>query len=274
MVLTSQIPTSPYDPRELEEVPLDNAPLVRVLCQVRHSALLSLASENSNELALRFAGRISDDYPLYTVSREAGIVITPTGMENDNRTASTLWRLKSKDEVWQVTFSKDFISLETAKYDGRNKFQDRLTNILAAYNEEINPPVASRIGLRFTNRIDNEDQLKNLDSLVRTELLGHVNVDLPSGVTMEHSFGQAQYLDSAGGLTYNWGLLPAGGMFDVTLPAVPRPSWVLDIDVFSSTRTAFNADVLASVMNNLAVRAYTCFRWSVKPHFLEVFESA
>jgi uncharacterized protein (TIGR04255 family) len=113
-----------------------------------------------------------------------------------------------------------------------------------------------------------------LAELIRPELLGPAATSLPSGVQLQHSVSGAQFATATGGSLLNWGLLSANGVFDPTIPAIDTPSWLLDIDVFSSEKAVFDADQLIGVTRDLAARAYTHFRWAVTENFLETFEGS
>lgn len=272
--MPSEPPHSPYDLDFTEECPLADAPLVRVLAQVRHPALRVLSGEQGNDIALRIARRVAEEYPVFDRQHESTYVVTPEGVREERDTTAFIWRLRDASEAWQLSFGKEFVALETASYAGRRDFCDRLARALRAYAEEVAPPSASRIGIRYTNRLDQAAHLKDIARLIRTELLGPVSLELPPSVALGHSFSQAQFLAPDGGSILNWGYLPANGLFDPTMKPTATASWLLDIDAFHSTKVDFDAEHLDSLTRTLAARAYTHFRWAVTDEFLETFKGS
>lgn len=272
--MPASILASPYDDQEIEETYLGNAPLVRVLAQVRHPTLAVLVGSEGKSAALRVAERLSKDYPIFNTVKDAQLVVLPKGIERV-REDSTTWRISSSDENWQVSLNQGFISFETSKYEGRSDFCRRLSRVLTAYSQEIEPPTASRTGIRYTNRIDDPGIIANLPDLVRPELLGPAASNLPNGVQLRHSFSQAQYLNGeGGGLLVNWGLLPPDSGIDATISPVPRPTWILDVDSFEANKRSFDAQVLSEMVRDLASRAYQCFRWAVTDEFIDTFRGS
>jgi uncharacterized protein (TIGR04255 family) len=265
-------PASPYDVEHVDEVPLRHAPLVRVLAQVRHPALRALSGEQAEFTALNVSARLSDAYPIFEVARESAIVVTSNGVTETNELATPIWRLRNPDENWQISFTKDFIAIETKAYAGRTEFCDRLREALLTYQEVVRPPSIIRVGVRYTNRLVADEHLSRLADLVRGELLGPAVAELPAGVNLAHSFGQAQYGLPDGGSLLNWGILPPNSTFDASIPPIPGRSWLLDIDCFSIARSAFDASVASDLARQLATRAYAHFRWSVTEGFIRAFK--
>ncbi|MER7587946.1 TIGR04255 family protein [Micromonospora sp. NPDC127501] len=268
-------PASPYDDEAIEEVPLASAPLVRVLAQVRHPALLVLSNEEEGtEAAMRVGSRIAKQFPIFESGHESSVLITQEGIKEKKADSSWIWRLRSGDDAWQVTFTRNFVALETSRYRGRTDFLERLSQVLTAYGKEIDPPSVSRVGFRYTNRISDTSHIDMLPELVRPELLGPAGAPLPENATLTHAFGQSQFVTDWGGSLLNWGLLPPNGVFDPTITPTANKSWILDLDLFNSQRRPFDASSLVLTANNLAGRAYTHFRWAVTSKFLEVFGEA
>ena len=272
--MVAAIPSSPYDPEAVEECRLGNAPLVRVLAQVRHPALLSLTGEEANQTALRVAHALDDHFPIFEAARETGIIVTPAGVKEHQDSGAAIWRLRDSKETWQVSFGKEFLAIETSAYDGRTHFCDQLSSVLSAYVNEVRPPSATRIGVRYTNRITEPRDLTRIKDLVRRELLGLVGTEFPAGTELLHSFSQAQFATIDGGSSLNWGLLPANTSFDPSLTAVDLPSWILDIDAFHSARVPFEVETVTELARSLAGRAYTHFRWAITEEFLNTYREA
>jgi uncharacterized protein (TIGR04255 family) len=261
--------TSPFGDDRVEELRLVDTPLVRVVAQVRFPRLSVLAAGDAGANAI--AGALRDTYPLLNESREVAVTITPEGV-SPAPGGGRLWQLRSSDLSWQVSFGPEFVSLDTSAYVSRDDFVARLETMLACFTEQVAPPFAERIGVRYINRIQ-KDTLDQLKDLVRPEVFGGLGVPLP-GVSLTHCLSDALYNMQPGGtevtdsLRARWGLLPAGAVLDPLLPPDPAPSWVLDLDSFRVGKTSFGAKAVAADVRTLAERGYRYFRWVVTPAFL------
>lgn len=256
---------SPFGDEPITEVPLPGAPLARVLAQVRFPRLSSMVGDN--DLALQFAAAVRDDYPLFEEQRETTVVVTSEGVRSapdDGR----VWRLRSADEAWQVSFGETFMAVDTASYQSRDDFVARLASAVENFVEVVAPPFMERLGVRYINRIDDAPTLARLSQLVRPEVLGGVAVPLP-GVALIHSMSESLYvLDASHRLQARWGLLPPGAVLDASTPPLPDPSWVLDVDSYREMRFGVDSTTVADAARTLADRAYRFFRWAVTGDFL------
>ena len=72
-----------------------------------------------------------------------------------------------------------------------------------------------------------------------------------------------------------WGVLAPQVSPDPTAIApLPRESFLIDIDVSSVSRRAFDVNALSDAFHGLAERAYSVFRFAVTDSFLEAFGGA
>jgi uncharacterized protein (TIGR04255 family) len=173
-----------------------------------------------------------------------------------------------------MSFSNDFVSLDTSNYIGRGDFCSRLDEVVAAYSEIVKPPRAVRIGIRYTNRIEDSDLVEALPRLIRAEVLGTAAVNLPEGAKLVHHLSQAQYRFADRGLTVNWGKMPPNAVLDQTLPPVPVPTWTLDLDAFSDVVGKFSAAEIGQTERELALSAYRYFAWAVTDEYRSRFGGA
>lgn len=266
--MTNSARTGPFGAAVYEEVQLPHSPLVRVLTQVRFPRLSALAT--GNELALQIAGDLSNAYPIYDESRELEITITEERI-NQAPGAKTMWRLKSADEKWTVTFADNFFALETTAYAGREDFTFRFKDAWSRFDAAVNPPSVQRVGVRYTNRITNSSILRDLKTMVDPGILGGSAESLQHA-QLVHSMGETLYqLDGNSGLLSRWGILPPNAVLDPTLPPAEERCWVLDIDSFSDRRHESAAQALFEEIAQLAQQSYQYFRWVTNDRFLETF---
>lgn len=260
---------SPFGDEDITEVPLRDAPLARVLAQVRFPRLASLAA--GDDAANAYASAMGRQYPILNEQREMGLTISPEGVTPTQGTAR-VWQLRSADQQWQVSFADAFLAVDTAAYRSREEFAARVVDAWRVFVEVVAPPFIERIGVRYINRVVDDVLLSELPALVRTEALGGLSAALPSGVKLAHSMHESLYqFDELNGLQARWGLLPAGASLDPTLPAVPTVSWVLDLDAFRMGQAPVDAAEVGAQVEHLAERAYRYFRWVTTPQFLTRF---
>ena len=266
--------SSPFGTEPVEEVFLPQAPLARVVAQIRFPRLAALSVSDDAANAISLA--LSKEYPLLNETTETAVVITPEGVTQQPG-AGRLWHLQDAELAWQVTFGREFVALHTAAYTRRDDFLERLARVTQCFTDVVAPPFSERIGIRYINRLE-EPFMAVLAELVRPEVLGGLAVPMQEhGVALAHTLSEALYsMDPTGpgvtdALHARWGLLPSGSVLDPTLPAVDAASWVLDLDSFRMRRGAFETAAISDEVRTLADRAYRFFRWVVTPEFLTRF---
>lgn len=246
-----------------EEVPLRNAPLVRVIGQVRFSPILAVAGA---EFIAPFQEAIRSRYPVLRQEHTQGIQFGHEGVGVAPKQIA--WRFSDVGETWRLSLAPDFVALETTAYASRNDFVDRMQVLLEAVAEHIGPAVVLRIGLRYIDRITGKD-IDDIATFVRPEMLGIANTSLSQHVRHALSETLLDVPDGAAQLLARWGRLPAGAMVDPNaIEPIPEPSWILDIDMFSTQQCPFAADQLVADFGRFAERLYTFFRWTVTDQFL------
>lgn len=259
--------TNPLIAKPPIEVPLKLAPLIRVIAQVRFPSILSIGEKS---FVGRFQEAIREEYPILHPEQTHSLIFDPQGLVQ-TVVPQVVWRFTDTSGKWRVSLASDFISLETAAYSSRTDFLDRLKNVLLALDIHIKPQIVERFGLRYIDRLVNEE-IKDISKLIRPEIAGILATEVGEDVhqTINESLfklpgGQEQ-------ITARWGLLPANATIDpAAVEPIIEPSWVLDLDMSLSTPRAFTVEGLVSEAQQFAERIYTVFRWVVKDDFLQRF---
>lgn len=261
----------PLRGRPPERVPLDTAPLVRVLGQVQFPKIIKISSEQH---VGDFQEAVRKAYPF--LERDAAQSVKLNfggGGLQSSATEEVIWRLFDHSRQWRVSLNPSALTLETAKYTSRQEFLERFRFLLDALAETIHPAIATRVGFRYVNRIDRTKDIQELDQLVYPDLVGLLSAPLRDQV--ELTVSQAQCTTLEGQLLVRWGLLPAGATHDPdTAPPVNARSWMLDIDSFTTSglpEDGFQTGGIIGKVDTMANRAYAFFRWSVTQEFLERF---
>lgn len=250
----------------MSEITLPRAPLAKVVAQLRYPRPLDFDEAMSIEPA---GHALAARYPVGRQAKATAVVITPSGL-SQQQTSGTNWIFEDINENWKVTIADKFVALETTKYSSRDDFTARFTEIVHIISESLRPPVFDRLGIRYINRLEGEEIVKDLPRLVQPVALAGLAVP-HEGIRVQHSLCDSIFIDGNAHLQVRWGWLPAGTAIDLTVSAPPVPYWLLDIDSSTGKGGPFDLPVLDSTINDLAVRAHRFFRWLVTDDFLRRF---
>ena len=228
------------------EVPLENAPLVRVSAQIRYPSISSVAQQGSID---SIQEGLRNDYPVLL------------------RPEETSWRFSDETGAWQVTLAPEFLALETNRYSSRDDFLGRFRQVLTELDTHINPRRVDLLRVRYIDRIVGEN-LHALPKLVRQEV---VAADAQHRI-VENRFDLPEEKGSQ--LWLRRGQLSARSTVDLAavdlaaVDPVDEPSWVLALDAVRQKSGAFNVETIYSQARMLAERIYSFFRWAVTDEFL------
>lgn len=252
--------TAPLPP----EVPLSKAPLVRVICQVRFP--LIVAVEQRDTIA-PFQEAIRGTYPVLREERTQAVLVGPTGI-GQAAPNQIVWRFHDIDAVWRVSLAPDFVALETTRYTSRAEFLDRLRQVLDVLEEHVQPKLIDRLGVRYVDRVAGPEVL-DLPRLVRAEVCGIAGT--AAAAHLQHSITESMFVIDHEQLLARWGKLPPQATIDPTIEPINEPSWILDLDMFSTERAPFDVDRVLAATTGYCERIYGVFRWAVTDEFLRRF---
>lgn len=245
-----------------ERIPLDPDPLVRVVAQVRFAPVLSVQEQG---FVAPFQEAIRHAYPL--VEKEMQQQVAPGARGELQVAESVHWRFSDAEHNWQVTLSENFVSLDCGDYSDREDFLSRLTETLDAVGDHVRPVLTSRVGVRYTDRLADSEQLARLTEFVRPALLGLADAELGDGeVTSELT--QAEFNTDSVTLRGRWGHLPPEATHDASIEPVASPSWIMDLDAYTAVTAPFDPRVCAVEAERYAGIVYGFFRWAVSDEFL------
>ncbi|MEQ8962151.1 MAG: TIGR04255 family protein [Coleofasciculus sp. C2-GNP5-27] len=99
--------TNPLIAQPPQEVPLKDAPLVRVIAQVRFPPILSIEKK---EFVGSFQEAIRETYPILHLEQTQGLVL---GSPDIVQTAPQLtWRFLDTTNSWRVSLAPNFVAIE------------------------------------------------------------------------------------------------------------------------------------------------------------------
>ena len=260
----------PLDLTPVQEVPLREAPLERVIAQVRFPPILAI--RNPDKAAVMQEG-LRATYPHLNQDHVQGVEIS--GDQTPNVRQELIWRLADRETNpdWRVSLGVNFVALETSAYDSRADFLDRLRSVVSTLEQTFNPASASRFGLRYIDRLTDE-AFNHIHELIRPEMLGIIypseNSRLGLGESVFHLLTDAQFQAQDGAkIQGRWGKVPKNATYDPNaLEPVPGPSWVLDLDMFTTDSRTFSSEDLVTTARDFAECLYGLFREMVTPEFL------
>lgn len=244
------------------EVPLKNAPLVRVIAQLRFPLI---ASVDKRDFIAPFQEAIRREYPVLRPEQSRSLVFGPAGVV-DARSSNT-WRFDDP-KGWRVSLAPEFLSLETTRYTSRDDFLARFEQVLVALREHVNPHVTDRLGIRYIDRVTGTN-LEDLPLLVRPEIAGVMATRLVKHAV--HAICETVFMLPGGGgqLMTRWGLVPPKGTVDpAAVDPIDKASWLLDLDAFMAKTRPFDISGIVSQARGFTERIYTFFRWAVTDEFL------
>lgn len=245
------------------EVPLRDAPLVRVIAQVRFPVIVAI---EKRDFVGAFQEEIRDVYPVFRPEQTQGFVRGPQGLTP--LPAQVVWRFGDEQEAWRISLGFDFVALETNAYTSRGDFVQRLGAVIEALQRHIEPKTIDRLGVRYIDRITG-DALESIERFVRPEVLGIAAT--PAASHARHTLGESLFAvpDSDAELQARWGSVPARGAVDpAAIEPIDLPSWILDLDMFRKASRAFDREAIIADVRLFAERIYTFFRWAVTEDFL------
>ncbi len=244
-----------------QEIPLQDAPLVRVIAQLRFPAVLNV--ETKREFVAPFQEALRQTYPVLRQEQAQEVVVEQGGMSVKQQ---LVWRFSDLESHWRVSLASGFVALETTRYTSRTDFIKRLRQILEALEAYVQPSLADRLGIRYIDRIEG-DAVDEIAKLVRPEVRGILGTG--AAIHATHSLSESMFELPDARLLARWGRLPPGASVDLSaIEPVDESSWILDLDMSSLQPKPFDVDTLVSDAQGFVERIYGVFRWAVTDDFL------
>lgn len=258
----------PFALDDVEEIHLENAPLVRVLAQVRWQSLARM-QYGFSDVARDFGLALAEEYPYSEQQPEMQILLTNTGVQQQS--TGTVFQFISESGSWKVSLGSTFVTLETSQYTSRTDFLSKLKFVLLTLQRFAKIPRIQRLGFRYVNRIDDITDYSMLNDLLNPAVKGGAEIAEDQNVRIEHSLSETVYVTPTTSLLARWARLPANATIDPSIPGVPTPSWILDLDSYSEKILIFETGGLIKAIDELSKFGYRFFRWAVTEEFITKF---
>jgi len=242
------------------DVQLENAPLSEVVCQVRYPPILRISTEEPTA----FQERIRDRFPL--VDLEHGFVLRlPRPGAKEAPAAepkASVYRFHTPDEQTTISLAADFYAVSTTAYTHWGDFTRVLDLAHQAVEQLYRPAYATRIGLRYINRLT----FQNTGCQTVDELFGVLRAELTAPIH-NPAWGEAVELHCRLVLPDGPARLTIGTVFETPEDG---PTFVLDFDYFEEGRLELDRLIERCTCYNDAI--YGAFRWAVRDDKLEIFK--
>lgn len=245
---------------QADEIPLANPPLAEVVCQVRFPPILRIVKEEPAD----FQERVRDRFPQLDFQQDIKVKMPQPGSESAPEAAfsARIYRFRNLDENASISLAPDFYALSSHNYTRWEYFAEDLLLAHDTVRETYDPSHATRIGLRYINRLtlDNSgtSSLDELFDLLRPELTATLQGQVWKDA--KNMISQLRFRDEGRGaqLNYTYGLDDSDG-----------PTFLLDFDYFEEGKLPLEGlierlDYYHNVIHNV-------FRWSVRAEALQRF---
>jgi uncharacterized protein (TIGR04255 family) len=246
-----------------EEVPLPQAPLVRVVAQIRFPPILAIGTP---QRVADFQETIRSVYPILREERVPQLMFPAPGAV-PSIGGALIWRFHDQEPRWRwrASLAIDYLALETRNYTSREDFMSRLRVVVSALEKSFNPREAQRLGVRYIDRLAGEGYDRVTD-FFRSAVLGITQTELRPAA--QQIVMQAVLDTEEGQILARWGQLPAKVTVEPDIDMIDAPSWILDLDMFTPSAQKFETDELLAKAERFAKRIYSVFRWMVNDEFL------
>jgi uncharacterized protein (TIGR04255 family) len=230
---------------QYRDVPLEQSPLGEVICQVRFSPILRIASELPSSL------------------QEAILEWFPDVHQIADEADPHYYRFLSHDSGWAFRLAPDAFTLSTLRYSVWDEFGSYLAVVQNAMQQVYRITAYKRIDLRYVNLFTPNNaggaSLAEISQVLRPELV----MPLQTQPLVDASELTTQLLlDESGGKL----IMRVGGKTD---PNEGGPALFLDLDFYEEGQLP--ADDLVDRCKRYHDIIYSAFRWSLNTDKLDLF---
>lgn len=249
---------------------LNNAPLVYVLAQVRHSPILATEKYVSD-----IQEQVRKQYPLFKKTVTQTLAIGGPGQQPDVSEV-TRWEFANKEKNTGFILQKDSFVFHTTAYETFGSFLDLFRSALAAVNKYLDISLVQRIGLRYVDAIETDVSDKLRLYLVSglagfpTEEFGLNQLISYTESISQTEIGQLimKVTQKTDGRTLPPELSPVGLEIPRTLDN-SRPSALLDFDHFSENQIDFDIETVVATLTKLQGVSAEAFRETVTEYAID-----
>lgn len=242
-----------------QEIPLTNPPLEEVVCQVRFPIILRITKDEPSE----FQESVRARFPV--LEWEQGVRVQLPGLGNIPEPLAEvqpkIFRFKSWDEETAVALAPDFYAVTMNNYVHWTVFAETLQFAHQAMLNIYQLSYATRIGLRYINRLT----LENTHSQTKNELFTLVCSEL-TALLQGETWQDTEEMSSLLVYKENDAQLNCRIKYE---QVDDLPNIVLDFDYFEKGKLPLEG--LIERCDNYHKRIYNAFRWFLHDDSLNRF---
>ncbi len=245
---------------------LGTSPLKLVVCQVRIEETPSIAAPKVGLQLFELLGGRNGPYPLLEAfkAEQIEIRIGPNVPTSTQQTPLNGWRAMSEDKNWIVALLPGSAALETKAYTTwEGDFLPRMETLLAVVDDELQPAIQMRIGLRYVDLITRKGitSPQGWAGWIADAFLGPIqHPAIGAGVV---AVQQQVDIDAGDGIrcTLRHGVVPTETNGEL--------GYLLDWDVYSEDVRAFDQGAIRERLVSLHRLALQLFQHAISPRLFE-----
>ncbi|RDY65466.1 TIGR04255 family protein [Lysobacter soli] len=225
----------------------------QVVCELRFPTLLELGKDRP---PASFIKALRKQYPTLDSANEFKFALGSTTAE-----AAHSHVLRSVRGNWAVTLKESTIALETRTYPGYKAFRERMVTVIDAAAEIIDSEFFTRIGMRFINNIENDED--PAQGWINPALVEPIRSGAFLGI-VEYA-GRVQLAAADGGVLLQHGVkLVDSGSGNL------KPTYSFDIDCYRNETAIGEA---YDAMDAIHAQAFDVFDWCLDTKAREFLSS-
>lgn len=232
--------------------------IMEAVCQVRFPRLLEIESQ----VPAKFQRTLLPDFPLLASREQFGISFGQVGGDASTPmpTRTTVYDFRTSDGNVTVALCSEYVSIVMGKYVDWTTLRTYMVKALGAAAECYGIPIFTRLGLRYVNVIP--QIAEKWDEVLNPCLVGPLaTVDMSSVRAWQSassfSMGNARQLNMM-----------------ASLGDAGTPSFVLDLDIFSTSGGVFDVEAVATSFDEMNAQATDAFNWAKGPRLEQALHGA
>lgn len=246
---------------EFERVIYKHNPLIEVVCQLRFPPILKI----SHQEPVEFQDEIRSQYPLFEVTQppipsEFIKLSQQAGLSLPNQLSYSSYSFKSEDQEWQISLTKDFISISTSAYERYEEFKQRLKRVVDIFERIYQPSFYTRTGLRYQDLIVRSDlklEDKKWSDLIAKRIGSELH-DSELSTSIQTITKNLVLKVGDGQVNFNHGLV----ILEDSKKDSNETAYLLDADFYTEQKVENNGKVW-NILDQFNQSAGRLFRWSI-----------
>jgi uncharacterized protein (TIGR04255 family) len=221
-----------------------------IVSQVRFPASVELLEPNGIAPLHKL---LRKDYP--HLRREDQLALQLSATDGPVQERASLWRLEDPTHQWTATITSDYIAMEAKDHRDFPEFRDRMVALAQAFVAAYNPPVRTRVGLRYVDRISTEKY-----PYLPPDWPLKVNLQLFHMVSIAPDTEQRSFVEHRVAVAQNQAITFRAVLARTKPEGKDFGDYVLDVDVYDESET--DTSTLSELLDAMKIVNYSAFGWA------------